>query len=108
MSYAHEGKFYHYIADQGLVFLLVADEETPRRTAFGLLEDIKTTFTSMYPEPLPTLSQQTCAEFAAVLEEKLEPDGSVSKNKITAIQNEIDKVSTFVRGRAEAGEGMSD
>ena len=44
MSYVYDAHVFHYIVDQGITFLCMADESTKRRITFAFLEDIKQFF----------------------------------------------------------------
>ena len=41
MSYVYDMYVFHYIVDQGIIFLCMSDENTKRRLAFSFLDDIK-------------------------------------------------------------------
>lgn len=41
MSYIYDKHVFHYIVDNGIIFLCMSDESTKRRLAFAFLEDIK-------------------------------------------------------------------
>jgi vesicle-associated membrane protein 7 len=88
MSYVYEAHYFHYILDRGLVFLLVADDQTPRRVAFEFLEDVKQTFHTMYTEPVLTAS--LCSDFASVWRDKFAT--AESGDRVLAIKQELDKV----------------
>ena len=48
MSYVYDAHVFHYIVDQGITFLCMADESTKRRITFAFLEDIKQTWREKY------------------------------------------------------------
>ena len=48
MSYVYDAHVFHYIVDQGITFLCMADETTKRRITFAFLEDIKQTWREKY------------------------------------------------------------
>jgi vesicle-associated membrane protein 7 len=50
MSYVYDKYIFHYLVDDGLVYLCMADEEFGRRMPFAYLEDIKNRFKATYAD----------------------------------------------------------
>lgn len=48
MSYMYDKHIFHYIVDDSLVFMTMADEAFGRRIPFSFLEDIKSRFKALY------------------------------------------------------------
>eukprot|EP00667_Euglena_gracilis_P021087 EG_transcript_22965 len=94
MSYIYDNNYFHYILEQGLIFMLVADNDTSRRAAFEFLEVVKQTFLSMYTEPVGSLTPSTCTDFSAVWKEKFE--ATYDGDKLVAVRQELKKVQTIM------------
>ena len=48
MSYVYDKHVFHYIVDQGITFLCMADDDIKRRATFAFLEDIKKVWREKY------------------------------------------------------------
>ncbi|PKI82598.1 hypothetical protein MVES_003416 [Malassezia vespertilionis] len=49
LSYAYESWFFHYIAEDGLVFLAVSDADSGRRVSFAFLAQLQKEYNAMPP-----------------------------------------------------------
>eukprot|EP01135_Chromosphaera_perkinsii_P002689 Nk52_evm57s226 gene=Nk52_evmTU57s226 len=54
MSYVYDRYLFHYIVDDGIVYLCMAESEFGRKIPFALLEDIKEKFSKKYSETAKT------------------------------------------------------
>mmetsp|Transcript_18765 Transcript_18765/g.74893 ORF Transcript_18765/g.74893 Transcript_18765/m.74893 type:complete len:267 (-) Transcript_18765:80-880(-) len=72
MSYVYDEHVFHYLVDDGVTYLCMADETTRRRVAFAFLEDAKLRFAAGYASiahraPAFTMNE----EFGPVLERQM-------------------------------------
>lgn len=51
MSYMYDRHIFHYVVEDGLVYMTMADEAFGRRIPFAFLEDIKNRFKAAYLTP---------------------------------------------------------
>jgi vesicle-associated membrane protein 7 len=70
VSYQHQGTTYHCLTENQIHYIAITDPETPARTAYGFLEDMKTKFKSTfagssanYPKGAE-LNPTACAKFS--------------------------------------------
>ncbi len=64
--------FFHYAANDGLIYLCMSDEQFPRRIAFAFLEDIRTRFLGMYRNTYKTaMAFGMNEEFSRVLQRQM-------------------------------------
>lgn len=49
MSYVYDAYAFHYVAEAGIIYMCLTEEQFPRRLAFAFLEDIKERFKATYP-----------------------------------------------------------
>ena len=72
MSYVYDRHIFHYIVEDGLVFMTMADEEFGRRVPFSFLADIKNRFKSSYGDRAKTaLAYGMNEDFSRVLEKQM-------------------------------------
>ncbi len=95
MSYVYDKHIFHYIVDQGMTFLCMADESTKRRITFAFLEDIKT----LWREKYGSVEQSALAFslndlFSPVLRQRMEYFSSnpQAADNIARVQAQIDTV----------------
>eukprot|EP00732_Lithocolla_globosa_P006534 Lithocolla_globosa_v1_NODE_7658_length_917_cov_25.230858.p1 type:complete len:236 gc:universal NODE_7658_length_917_cov_25.230858:842-135(-) len=98
MSYVYDRYLFHYIAEDGLVYMCMADEEFGRRVPFAFLEDIKRRFINTYGDRGKTaIPLGMNAEFSKVLSKQM---GYYSENpdadRINEVRNEIDTVKNVM------------
>ena len=48
MSYVYDQHVFHYIVENGIIYMCMADDVSRRRVPFAFLEDIKTKFQQDY------------------------------------------------------------
>jgi vesicle-associated membrane protein 7 len=70
VSYQHGGTTYHCMVENQIAYMCIADPDTPTRTAYGFLEELRSKFkaafagsSSSYPKG-PDLNPTACAKFA--------------------------------------------
>lgn len=94
MSYVYDKYVFHYIVDEQITYLCMADEEFKRRVPFAFLEDIKSRFLTTYGERAHTaIAFAMNEEFQHVLRRQMDyynsnpPEDSVSR-----VQTQLDSV----------------
>lgn len=94
MSYCYDDYIFHYIVDQGMTFLCMADEETKRRTTFAFLEDVMKAWREKYFAVEQTaLAFSLDDVFKPVLQQRIEfYNNNPSADNISRVQAQIDTV----------------
>lgn len=73
MSYAYDNYTFHYMVDDGITYLCLADEQQKRRIPFLFLQDVKERFVSQYGDRIKTaISFAMNSEFSRVLSDRME------------------------------------
>ncbi|PWZ02741.1 snare-like protein [Testicularia cyperi] len=67
LSYAFENWLFHYISQDGLVYLAVADTETGRRMPFAFLAQVRQKFLSTYEQPVSAEDAGEYSSFSSTL-----------------------------------------
>eukprot|EP01036_Dinobryon_divergens_P026988 gene26988-35693_t len=94
MSYVYDMYVFHYIVDQGIIFLCMSDENTKRRLAFSFLDDIK----GLWRERFSATEQTAIAfsmneSFSPVLKARIVYfNSNPSADTIGRVQSQIDTV----------------
>jgi len=98
MSYVADRHIFHYIVEDGLTYLCMADEEFGRRLPFAFLEDIKNRFKATYAERGKTaLAYGMNADFSRVLQNQMDYySNNPNADRINRVRNEIDEVKTVM------------
>jgi vesicle-associated membrane protein 7 len=98
MSYVADRHIFHYIVEDGITYLCMADEEFGRRLPFAFLEDIKNRFKSTYADRGKTaLAYGMNADFSRVLQNQMDYySNNPNADRITRVRNEIDEVKTVM------------
>lgn len=98
MSYVADRHIFHYIVDDGITYLCMADEEFGRRLPFSFLEDVKNRFKATYAERGKTaLAYGMNADFSRVLQNQMDYySNNPNADRITRVRNEIDEVKTVM------------
>jgi len=98
MSYMYDRHIFHYIVDDGLVFLTMADEAFGRRLPFTFLEDIRTRFRATYGDRGRTAMAGAMNEdFGRVLQVQMEYySNNPGADKITKVKEQIDEVKEIM------------
>lgn len=98
MSYVADRHIFHYIVEDGITYLCMADEEFGRRLPFAFLEDIKNRFKATYGDRGKTaLAYGMNADFSRVLQNQMDYySNNPNADRITRVRNEIDEVKTVM------------
>lgn len=95
MSYVYDNHVFHYLVDEGITFLCMADEETKRRIAFGFLDDIKKTWRERFGSVEQTALAFSLNDlFSPVLRQKMDyyTSNPLVADNIAKVQAQIDTV----------------
>ena len=95
MSYVYDKHIFHYVVDQGMTFLCMADEGTKRRITFAFLEDIKGLWRDKYGSIEQTaLAFSLNDVFSPILRQRMEYYSSnpTTTDNISKVQAQIDTV----------------
>ena len=71
MSYIYDDYVFHYMVEDGLTYLCLADEQQKRRIPYLLLIDIKEKFTAAYGSRAKTAIAYAMTEFARTLADRM-------------------------------------
>eukprot|EP01111_Echinosteliopsis_oligospora_P005942 TRINITY_DN1973_c0_g1_i1.p1 TRINITY_DN1973_c0_g1~~TRINITY_DN1973_c0_g1_i1.p1 ORF type:complete len:269 (-),score=68.10 TRINITY_DN1973_c0_g1_i1:83-889(-) len=98
MSYVYDRHIFHYIVDDGITYLCMADEEFGRRIPFAFLEDIKNRFKATYGDRGRTaLAYGMNSDFSRVLQGQMDYySNNPGADKITKVRGEIDEVKSVM------------
>jgi vesicle-associated membrane protein 7 len=94
MSYVYDAHVFHYIVDQGITFLCMADESTKRRITFAFLEDIKQLWREKYGGVEQTaLAFSLNDSFSPILKQRIDFfNVNPAADNIGRVQAQIDTV----------------
>eukprot|EP01001_Neometanema_parovale_P009875 NODE_6114_length_878_cov_232.766887_g5883_i0.p1 GENE.NODE_6114_length_878_cov_232.766887_g5883_i0~~NODE_6114_length_878_cov_232.766887_g5883_i0.p1 ORF type:complete len:225 (-),score=34.22 NODE_6114_length_878_cov_232.766887_g5883_i0:149-823(-) len=98
MSYVYESYLIHYIVENELVYLCIADEPFGRKVPFGFLEELKDKFCEAYAESgkkYPDVSQlSSCAGFKNTITQRMnyfnQNPGAV--DKVLGVRKQVEEV----------------
>jgi len=98
MSYVYDRHIFHYIVDDGLTFLCMADEEFGRRVPFAFLDDIKGRFKATYGDRGKTaLAYGMNADFSRVIQNQMDYyNNNPNADRINRVRGEIDEVKNVM------------
>jgi len=91
MSYVYDRYLFHYISEDGLVYLCMADEEFGRRIPFAFLDDIKNRFKASYAVQSKTaMAYSMNGEFSKVLKKQMDYfSNNPNADKLNEVRGEI-------------------
>ncbi|KAI8053730.1 synaptobrevin domain-containing protein [Syncephalis plumigaleata] len=94
LTYVYDRYLFHYISQNGLVYMCMADDAFGRRIPFAFLEDIKTRFTSLYSNDLINSAiAYGMNEFSKVIAERMDfYSNSPNADRFRQVQGEIEQV----------------
>ncbi|XP_068232946.1 vesicle-associated membrane protein 7-like isoform X2 [Palaemon carinicauda] len=94
LTYSHESYLFHYVAQDGIIYLCITDDDYVRQRAFAFLEDVKQRFEAMYgSRPHTALPYAMNSEFAQVLAAQMKHfNESRDIDKISKLQGEVSDV----------------
>mmetsp|Transcript_1653 Transcript_1653/g.2314 ORF Transcript_1653/g.2314 Transcript_1653/m.2314 type:complete len:221 (+) Transcript_1653:38-700(+) len=74
MSFAYDTHVFHYMVEDGIIYLCMTDDSFPRRIAFAFLNDIRSNFTGTYPPEVvqSAMAFQFNEGFSRTLSERME------------------------------------
>jgi len=98
MSYVADRHIFHYIVEDGITYLCMADEEFGRRLPFAFLEDIKNRFRATYQDRGKTaLAYAMNADFSRILQNQMDYySNNPNADRINRVRNEIDEVKSVM------------
>lgn len=98
MSYVYDRHIFHYIVDDGITYLCMADEEFGRRIPFAFLEDIKNRFRATYGDRGRTaIAYGMNTDFSRVLQNQMEYySNNPGADRINRVRGEIDEVKSVM------------
>ncbi|KYQ90809.1 synaptobrevin domain-containing protein [Tieghemostelium lacteum] len=98
MSYVYEKYIFHYLVDETLTYLCMADEEFGRRLPFAFLEDVKNRFKSIYGDKGKTaLAYGMNADFSRTLENLMDYySNNAGADKLSKTRAEVDEVKNIL------------
>lgn len=98
MSYVYDDHVFHYLLQDGIIFLCMADAEFGRRLPFAFLEDIAQRFFSTYGDRgMQALAYGMNEDFSRVLSRQMElySNGEES-DAINRVKGEIDELKAVM------------
>jgi len=98
MSYVYDRHIFHYVVDDGISYLCLADEEFGRRIPFAFLEDVKNRFKATYGDRGKTaLAYGMNADFSRVLQNQMDYySNNPNADRINRVRGEIDEVKSVM------------
>ena len=117
MSFVYDKYVFHYIVEDGVVYMCMADKDSKRRIPFAYLNDIKSRFEEMYGDTIKTAVENNMnEEFSKVMEKRMEFfNNDPSADTITHVRGQIKEVKEVmvdnidkVLGRGEKIEALAD
>lgn len=94
MSYVYDRHIFHYMVEDGITFLCMADEQFGRRLPFMFLEDLKNQFKASYGDRGKyALAYGMNEDFSRVMQNKMDYySNNPNADKVTRVKGEIDEV----------------
>ncbi|EGC32919.1 hypothetical protein DICPUDRAFT_37568 [Dictyostelium purpureum] len=98
MSYVYEKYIFHYLVNDQLTYLCMADEEFGRRIPFAFLEDVKNRFKSMYGDKGKTANAYGMnSDFSRTLENLMDHySNNRSVDTMSRTMMEVDEVKNIL------------
>jgi len=98
MSYVYDRHIFHYIVEDGITYLCMADEEFGRRIPFAFLEDIKNRFRATYGDRGKTaIAYGMNTDFSRVLQNQMDYySNNPGADRINRVRGEIDEVKSVM------------
>lgn len=98
MSYVYDRHIFHYIVDDGITYLCMADEEFGRRIPFAFLDDIKSRFKATYGDRGKTaIAYGMNTDFSRVLQNQMDYySNNPGADRINRVRGEIDEVKSVM------------
>lgn len=98
LTYSHASYLFHYVAQDGIIFLCITDDEFERQRAFLYLEDVKQRFEVTYGARVHSaLPYAMNSEFAQVLATQMKYyTESRDIDKVSRLQGEVSDVKDIL------------
>jgi vesicle-associated membrane protein 7 len=98
MSYVYDRHIFHYIVDDGITYLCMADEEFGRRIPFAFLDDVKNRFRATYGDRGKTaIAYGMNTDFSRVLQNQMDfYSNNPGADRINRVRGEIDEVKSVM------------
>ncbi|KAL0224066.1 hypothetical protein P9112_003456 [Eukaryota sp. TZLM1-RC] len=89
-SYAHDGFIFHYLCENSLIFMVMADEGLKNRRPFAFLEDIKSRWFATYQQRHTTAKHyEMQGDFSPVLQRQMEYFTNSPTDSIARISRDL-------------------
>jgi vesicle-associated membrane protein 7 len=94
LTYVYDRYLFHYICEDGLTYMCMADDAFERRISFAFLQDIKEKFLAKYSkERANTALPYGMGEFAKVIEKQMDYySNNPNVDKIKKVHGEVEQV----------------
>lgn len=95
LTYTHGSYLFHYVSEDGVVYLCITDDNFERSRAFAFLNEIKKRFQSAYATHAQTaLPYAMNSEFSRVLSAEMKhfSEGTPSGDHVAKVQKEVDEL----------------
>jgi vesicle-associated membrane protein 7 len=94
LTYTHASYLFHYVCEDGIVYLCITDDDFQRSTAFAFLDDVKTRFVKQYGTRAQTaLPFAMDSEFSRVLSSRMKYFSEGRRgDQVTKVQDQLDEL----------------
>ncbi|KAI8582059.1 hypothetical protein K450DRAFT_228829 [Umbelopsis ramanniana AG] len=93
LTYVYDRYLFHYICEDGLTYMCMADDSFGRRTPFAFLQDIKEKFLTAYDRDAALNAPiYGMNEFSKVIAKQMEYSTNPGANKLKQVHGEIEQV----------------
>lgn len=97
MSYVYDQHVFHYIVEDGIIYLCMCDDMAKRRIPFGFLDDIKQRFCATYGDKKHTaIAFAMNEDFGRTLQKQLEFYNGPSADTFAQVNNKLDDVKNVM------------
>lgn len=98
MSYVYDRHVFHYVVEDGLIYLCMAEEADKRRITFAFLDDVKKLFNDKYGQAAKNAIAFSLNEgFGPILRQRMEFfNTDPSADKLSQVKAQIDDVRTIM------------
>lgn len=103
MSYEYDSHLFHYMVEDGITYLCMAEEGFGRRLPFAFLEDIKGRFRRTYGDrALTALAYAMNEDFSRVLQRQMDYySNNPAADNVSRVRGEIDEVKGIMVSNIE-------
>jgi len=96
LTYSHSRYLFHYVCEDGLIYLCISDDDFERSRAFGFLNEIKRRFQTTYGRRAQTaLPYAMNSDFSMVLAAEMKAF-STDDNKVARMQGQMEDLKTIM------------